>query len=104
MAADDAGTGNDFTAARQTKIVPQMMFRRPRLGKTFHPLGHFDDAFLALAVFAARSRHVDAERFGVIEQRRAGRDDGSHAVEMQFDAHNLKQTTLCLQLSGEKSE
>jgi hypothetical protein len=43
-----------------------------RLGQgreRIHPLNHFDHALFALALLAAGSGHVDAQGFGVIEQR-----------------------------------
>jgi hypothetical protein len=82
MAADNAGIGNNFTAAGQSKIIAQMFFLRHGLGKSFHPLGDFNDTFLALAIFAAGRRHVDAKCFGIIEKRRIRLDDSPTTVEM----------------------
>jgi hypothetical protein len=68
MATDKAGIGNDFATAREPEIFLEMIFLRRFCREQIHSGGDFDETFFALAIFIARSRHFDAERFRVIEQ------------------------------------
>jgi hypothetical protein len=74
VTADDSLLGNDFAAARQPEILPEMRFLRRARRKQFHSFSNFHQAFLALALFAARGGNFDPERFRAIEKRKACRE------------------------------
>jgi hypothetical protein len=59
-----------------------MGFFRCAWRKEFHPFSDFHQAFLALALFAARSGNFDSHRFRAIEKREAFCEIALVKVEM----------------------
>ena len=70
VALDLAAVGGDAALARQTKPVPgvEMPFMLGRRRQQLHPVRDLDDAFLALALGDAGSRHADAGLLGGCEE------------------------------------
>jgi hypothetical protein len=87
MAAHEAGVGGHAAAAGEAEIFFEMKLLRRFVGEALHAGGNFHQAFLALALFAARGGDFDAQGLRAIEERRAARGLAWPAVKMQFDGH-----------------
>ena len=64
-----AVVGGDEALAGQAEVVLEVLLGVGGRREQVHALGDFDDALLALAVLAARGRHLDAEPLGAVEER-----------------------------------
>ena len=90
LAAHFAVRGCNRGLAGEAKLSFQMAFRLGHRREGIHPLNYFDHAFLALALLAAGCWHVDAEQFGVIEQRQSGLRLDRLPVDGELDGHTLQ--------------
>jgi hypothetical protein len=66
-----------------------MLFRFDARGEAIHSFDDFDETFLALALFAAGGRDLNADSLGAGEERVARRGGARAIVDMQFDAHKV---------------
>jgi hypothetical protein len=82
VAANHAGAGNNLGAAGQAEIVAQVDFRSVFRRQARHAFGNFDDALLALALFAAGRGNAHAKGIGAVEERCLWCDLASATVQM----------------------
>jgi hypothetical protein len=71
VASNDSLLRDNFAPARKAEILSKMRFLRRARRKEFHAFGDFHQAFLALALFAARSGNPNSQSFRAIEKRKA---------------------------------
>src|SRR5580692_252672 len=80
VAADGAGAG-DAGPARETEFAFEVALFFGELREVLHAFDNLYHAFLALALLAAGGGDLDAEAFGVVEERGAGESFDSLSVD-----------------------
>jgi hypothetical protein len=88
LAADGAEIGDQLASAGESKVSLEMCFGRLAGGEAFHSGQDLNQAFLALALFAAGRWDFYAQIIGAVEQGPARTNLGGLAVKMEFYAHS----------------
>jgi len=92
LAGDNPVVGRDAALAGETEVTLEMSFRGGARSEKFRAASDFDEAFLALALFAAGGGHTDAERLGIIEEGGPRWRLAMQVIEMELNRHSGQST------------